>query len=136
MLLEPIFERFVQRSPFAVMSRAILEYALCPNALDDLFEREADKQYTRELLFSATVDLMSLVVTCTYSSVRAAYVAEAVDISVSLTSVYNKLQGIEDPVCTELVRYTAGRLWVKTINLQHSSGNRCHGEALGSGTWS
>jgi hypothetical protein len=110
MLLGPIFERFVQRSPFAVMSRAILEHALCPTALDELFERQADKQYTRELLFSATVDLMSLVVTCTYSSVRAAYVDEAVDISVSLTSVYNKLQGIEAGVCAELVRHTAGRL--------------------------
>jgi hypothetical protein len=110
MLLEPIFERFVQRSPFAVMSRAILEYALCPSALDELFARQADKQYTRELLFSSTVDLMSLVVTCTYDSVRAAYVDEAVNISVSLTSVYNKLQGIEDSVCAELVRHTAGRL--------------------------
>ncbi len=110
MLLGPIVERFVQRSPFAVMSRAILEHALCPTALDELFERQADKQYTRELLFSSTVDLMSVVVTCTYSSVRAVYVDEAVDISVSLTSVYNKLQGIEDGVCAELVRHTAGHL--------------------------
>src|SRR5262249_60929492 len=98
------------RSPFAVMSRAILERALCPGELDELFERQADKQYTRELLFSSVVDLLSLVVTCTYGSVRAAYVDEAVDVSVSLTSVYNKLQGIEDPVCAELVRHTAGRL--------------------------
>jgi hypothetical protein len=72
MLLEPIFNRFVQSSPFAVMSRAILERALCPDEMDDLFERQADKQYTRELLFSSVVDLMSLVVTCTYGSVCAA----------------------------------------------------------------
>jgi Transposase DDE domain len=110
MLLGPIFDRFVQRSPFAVMSRAILEHALCPAQLNETFERLADKQYTRELLYSSTVDLMSLVVTRTYDSVRAAYVDEAVDISVSLTSVYNKLQGIEDPVCAELVRHTAHRL--------------------------
>src|SRR6266487_3047966 len=110
MLLGPIFERFTQRSPFAVMSRAILERALCPTELDALFERQADKQSTRELLFSSVVDLLSLVVTCTYGSVRAAYVDEAVDISVSLTSVYNKLAGIEAPVCAELVRHTADRL--------------------------
>ena len=110
MLLEPIFERFVQRSPFAVMSRALLERALCPQELDELFQRQADKQYTRELLFSSVVDLMSLVVTCTYDSVHAAYTDEAVDLSVSLTSVYNKLQGIEDPVSSELVRHTAARL--------------------------
>jgi len=110
MLLEPIFDRFVQRSPFAVMSRAILEHALCPRQLDELFERQAQTQYTRELLFSSTVDLLCLVVTRTYDSVHAAYVDEAVDISVSLTSVYNKLQGIEGPVCAELVRHTANRL--------------------------
>jgi hypothetical protein len=110
MLLEPIFERFVQRSPFAVMSRAILERALCSQDIDQLFERQADRQYTRELLFSSVVDLMSVVVTCTYGSVRAAYVDDVVDISVSLTSVYNKLQGIEDSVSAELVRHTAARL--------------------------
>jgi hypothetical protein len=110
MLLSPIFERFVQRTPFAVMSRAILERALCPQDLDALFERQADKQYTRELLFSSTVDLMSLVVTSTYGSVRAAYVDGAVDVPVSLTSVYNKLSGVEDSVSAEVVRHTAGRL--------------------------
>jgi Transposase DDE domain len=110
MLLEPIFERFARKSPFAVMSRALLEHALCPHDLDDLFERQANQQYTRELLFSSVVDLMSLVVTCTYSSVRAAYVDQAVDISVSLTSVYNKLTNMEDAVSAELVRHTAARL--------------------------
>ena len=37
MLLAPIFDRFVKRSPFAVMSRALLERALCPRDLDELF---------------------------------------------------------------------------------------------------
>lgn len=72
MLLDPIFERFVKQSPFAVMSRAILERALCPTQLDALFHRHANNQYTRELLFSSVVDLMSLVVIRTYDSVRAA----------------------------------------------------------------
>jgi hypothetical protein len=110
MLLEPIFERFVERSPFAVMSRAILERALGTQQLDELFERQADKQYTRSLLFSSVVDLMSVVVTCTYGSVREAYVDKVVDIPVSLTSVYNKLQGIEDSVSADLVRHTAQQL--------------------------
>jgi hypothetical protein len=110
MLLQPIFERFVAKGPFALMSRALFERALCPAQLDELFRRQADKQYTRELLFSAVVDLMRLVVTCAHSSVRSAYVSKAVALSVSLTSVYNKLAGIEDAVCAELVRHTAARL--------------------------
>lgn len=110
MLLGTLFERFVQRSPFAVMSRALLEHALCPRDLDDLFARQADLQYTRELLFSSVVDLMCQVVTRTYGSVRSAYVSGVVDVPVSLTSVYNKLAGIEDSVSAELVRHTARRL--------------------------
>jgi hypothetical protein len=110
MLLGTLFEKFVQRSPFAVMSRALLEHALCPRDLDDLFARQADLQYTRELLFSSVVDLMSQVVTRTYGSVRSAYVSGVVDVPVSLTSVYNKLAGIEDSVSAELVRHTARRL--------------------------
>jgi hypothetical protein len=110
MLFGTIFQRYMNRAPFAVMSRAILERALCPKDLDALFERQADKQYTRELLFSSTVDLLSLVVTSTYGSVRAAYVDDVVEIPVSLTSVYNKLSGIEDSVSAELVRHTAGQL--------------------------
>lgn len=110
MLLEPLFERFVAKGPFAVMSRALLERALCPTELDELFSRQAANQYTRELLFSSVVDLMSLVVTCTYSSVRSAYLSQAVALSVSLTSVYNKLAGLEDGVCSEFVRHTASRL--------------------------
>jgi hypothetical protein len=44
------------------MARGLLENALDPTALDQLFEDVADQQYTKKLLFSSVVDLMSLVV--------------------------------------------------------------------------
>ena len=62
MLLSGIFERFVQKSPISVMARATMEHALSADALDELFDQTADRQYTRELLFSTVVDLMSVVV--------------------------------------------------------------------------
>lgn len=62
MLLGQVFERFVKESPVSVMVRGLLEKALCPQALDELFEHSAKTQYTRELLFSTVVNLMSLVV--------------------------------------------------------------------------
>lgn len=65
MVLEPLFDRFVAASPLSVMVRGTIEHALSGQALDDLFARTADRQYTRELLFSTVVDLMSLVVTGT-----------------------------------------------------------------------
>jgi hypothetical protein len=110
MLLGQVFERFVTKTPFAVMSRSLLERTLPPEALNALFEDKADSQYTRELTFSAVVDLMGQVVTSAFPSVRAAYLDKSCDISVSLTSLYNKLQGIETEVSAELVRHTAQRL--------------------------
>jgi hypothetical protein len=104
MLLGPIFEKFVARSPVSVMVRGTLEYALRPEFLDDLFQQHAAVQYTRTLLFSSVVDLISLVTCGVHSSVRAAYRASPADIAVSLTSVYNKLNGLEMPVAAGLVR--------------------------------
>ena len=110
MLLDQVFERFVNKTPFAVMSRSLLERTLAPEAVDALFDNKADSQYTRELTFSSVVDLMGLVVTSAFPSVRAASLDKACDIAVSLTSLYNKLQGIEPDVSAELVRHTAQQL--------------------------
>src|SRR5277367_296128 len=107
MLLGPVFERFVEKTPFAVMSRSLLERTLTPEALNALFEEKADSQYTRELTFSSVVDLMGQVVTSAFPSVRAGFLDKSFDISVSLTSVYNKLKGIEAAVSAELVAHTA-----------------------------
>ncbi len=63
MWMNQIFERFVEESPLTVMMRVLLEKALAPKALDELFEQTAQVQYTRELLFSQLVELMCLV-TC------------------------------------------------------------------------
>src|SRR5579871_4316297 len=110
MFLHPIFERFVAKTPFAVMARSLLERTLSPESLDALFEEQAQSQYTRELTFSAVVDLMGQVVTSAFPSVRAAYVDKSFGISVSLTSLYNKLQGIEPTVAAQLVQHTAQQL--------------------------
>jgi hypothetical protein len=110
MLLGQVFERFVEKTPFAVMSRSLLERTLTPEALDALFDAKAQSQYTRELTFSSVVDLMGQVVTSAFPSVRAAYLDKSFGISVSLTSLYNKLQGIEPDVSAQLVAQTAGQL--------------------------
>lgn len=109
MILEPIFERFVEESPLSVMARATLENVLPASALDDLFERTAQTGYTRELLFSTLVDLMALVVCGSAKNVQAAFQRLAERVPVTLKSVYEKLQNIELPVSAALVRFTAGR---------------------------
>ena len=44
MLLNQVFERFVERTPFAVLSRSLLERTLTPEALEALFEDQARTQ--------------------------------------------------------------------------------------------
>lgn len=109
-MLGEIFERFVQESPVSVMVRGLMEYIFTPQRLDELFERNAHKQYTRELLFSSIVNLMSLVVCAIHPSVNAAYRRQAQQLNVSRTAVYDKLNGIEPVVSAALVRETAVEL--------------------------
>jgi hypothetical protein len=110
MLLSQIFERFVGKSPISVMARATMEHAMSADVLDALFNQHADQQYTRELLFSSVVDLMGVVVSKSQPSIHAAFQAVADTLPVSITSVYNKLNGVEPSVTSELVRHTASRL--------------------------
>jgi hypothetical protein len=90
------------------MMRGLLERVLNPERLDEWFAQVAEHQYTRELLFSSVFDLMSQVVCGTHRSVHAAYQASEEAIGVSITSVYNKLNGLEATTSAELVRYAAG----------------------------
>ena len=106
-MLGEVFERFVEKSPISVLVRASLERVLGADRLDLWYERTAQKQYTRALLFSSVYDLMNQVVFCMQPSVRAAYQAQQDDVGTSLVSVYNKLNGLETQTSAELVRYSA-----------------------------
>jgi Transposase DDE domain len=106
-MFSEIFERFVTKSPIAVMARALIERVFCPEFLDDWFARTADRQYTRTLLFSTLFDLMSQVVCGMSPSVGAAYQASEASIGVSVVAVYDKLKRLEVTTSAELVRHTA-----------------------------
>ncbi|MGB5156583.1 MAG: transposase [Desulfobacterales bacterium] len=101
----PIFERFVNETPVSVMARATMERVLNPQQLDEWFDKTAQEQYTRDLLFSSIFELTSQVVLGSRPSIHAAYQSSDGNIGVSITSVYNKLNGIEPNISAELVRY-------------------------------
>jgi hypothetical protein len=50
MYLEAVFERFAQQSPVTVMSRALMENALAPDAFNNIFAEHAEHQYEKKLL--------------------------------------------------------------------------------------
>jgi IS4 transposase len=101
------FQPFVEQRPIAVMARGVLENLLNPEKIDELFERTAEVQYTRELAFSSVVDLMGQVVLGVQPSVHAAYQAQAEKLGVSDQAVYDKLNHVELGISAELVRDSA-----------------------------
>ncbi len=106
MWMNQIFERFVEASPLTVMMRVLLEKALAPEALDELFEQTAQVQYTREIFFSQLVELMSLVTCGIQPSVNAAYREQSESLNVSRTALYNKLNRTEPLITQALIRYS------------------------------
>lgn len=102
-----LFRPFIEERPICVMARGVLEHLFDPERIDTLFERTAEVQYTRELLFSTVVDLMGQVVLGVQPSIHAAYQAQAEKIGVSDQAVYDKLNHVELRVSAELVRDSA-----------------------------
>jgi IS4 transposase len=107
MLLDTVFAPFIKERPICVMARGVLERLLDADRIDTLFERTATQQYTRELLFSSVVQLMSEVVLGVQPSVHAAYQAHKEELGVSTTALYNKLDRVETAVAAALVRDSA-----------------------------
>lgn len=105
--LNPILQRFAECFPIPTMARAVLERCLNPQQLDAWFERIAEGQYTRNLLFSTVFELMMQVVSRQHPSVHAACQAAREPLTVSLKSIYNKLNGLEPSTSAALVRYSA-----------------------------
>jgi len=102
-----VLQRFMDKSPVPVMVHVLLERVLRPEKLNAIFDRTAEKQYTKTLLFSTVFELMNLVIFKTFPSINAAYTEENENIGVSITSIYNKLNGISIETSAELVRETA-----------------------------
>jgi hypothetical protein len=110
MVWSEVFARFLEETPVAVMAGALMEQVLAPPKIDAIFAGAAEVQYERELLFSTVVALMSEVVCGVRPSMRAAYGAHQQRITVSLTALYEKLQGVEPQVNQALVRQTAAEM--------------------------
>src|ERR1700730_8540767 len=106
-MLPKAFQSFVKERPICVMAQAVLENLFQPQRHDALFERVAQRQYTRTLLFSAVVELMFAVVLCIEPSVYAGYRHRKKRLGVSDQAVYDKLDNMEPGVTAALVEDSA-----------------------------
>jgi hypothetical protein len=89
------------------MAHAVLENLFQPERLDSLFERTAQRQYKRRLLFSSVVELMHSVVLGVEPTVYAAYRKRRHTLKVSDQAVYDKLDGMELGLSAALVKDSA-----------------------------
>lgn len=106
-MLPKVFDSFVEQRPICVMARAVLENLFQPERLDALFQRTAERQYQRTLLFSSVVELMHGVVLGVEPSVYAAFRRRRHTIAVSDQAIYDKLDGMELGLSAALVRDAA-----------------------------
>jgi len=129
-VIDAIFEQFVEASPASVMVRATMERIFSDENLNQLFEETAEKQYTRDLLFSSVVGLMSLVVSGIHPSVHAAYKGLEKQIGVSKPALYGKLNGLEPQISQALLRYAHRELSPVVQALGLPEGKRLPGYRL------
>lgn len=117
---QAIFDRFVKKSPFAVLVRSVLQRLLPCEQLNKLFDKAADKQYQRTLFFSHLMTLMMEVVLKSSPSVNHSYKLHQDETPVSVTSVYNKLNGLEPNISRELVKYSVQQ-FQPTLDILHKN---------------
>lgn len=105
-----VVERIEQQAPASVMARLALDQALPSAWIDEVFEANRQRQYSRELLFSTVVELMTLVSLGLRPSLHAAARKLDEQLPVSLTALYDKVKGCEPAVLRALVQGSAQRL--------------------------
>ena len=104
-----VLERFERHAPAGVTARSALERALPAGWVDKVFETHRERQYSREPLFSAVVELATLVSLGLRPSLHAA--ARQIDgLPVPLASLYDKVRHTEPGALRALVRGSAERL--------------------------
>ena len=91
------------------MARVALEHALPGEWIDAVFEEHRRRQYSRELLFSTVIELVTLVSLGLRPSLHAA-ARNLENLPVSMGALYDKVNRTEPAILRALVRGSAERL--------------------------
>lgn len=129
MVMDDVMARFAERAPVPVMARLAAQRALTRNWIDTVFEEHRQSQYTRELLFSSVVELMSVVVMGLRPSLHAAAKAYA-ELPVSVTALYDKINHTDPGVIRALVQGSNDRLEPVLNSMQPSRAATVEGYRL------
>lgn len=103
-----LLEKFLKHCPFAVLTQAVMR-GLIANEFDILFQENRSQQYEKSLTFSAMATAVADVVLRFAENFRQAYAKHQEQLTVSLTSFYNKINATELQTSEAIVARSAKR---------------------------
>ncbi len=107
MFISEMFDRFSEKCPIPVATRALIERVLSPEKLEQWFDSQPGKHNTRKRLFSTLYERMDSVVFKVFPSINSAYQSKSTLIPTSIASVYNTLNSFSPLLASTLVFDTA-----------------------------
>jgi hypothetical protein len=102
------FDNFVQEKPLCVMTRCVLGHVLTED-LDLVFEQCRDRQFQRDIKFSALAVSVADVALGLCGNFNQAYHQHRRNLAVSAVAYYGKLNRLEPPIAEGAVRFAAAR---------------------------
>lgn len=108
MKTEALFDKFVAKCPFAVLTQVAMR-GLIREDLDDVFEAERSRQYQKELAFSAMANAVADVTLGFAKNFNQAYEEQKENLGVSRNSFYEKIKATELPISEAVVKKSAER---------------------------
>ena len=112
-----VFDRFVEKAPFAVMTR-VLAQDFIGNELNRVFDDNREVQYDYIATFQAIAATVADVALNFSDNLNQAYKKHKDELSVTRQSFYAKTRGVDSPVSEAIVKHSAER----TIQLQDALG--------------
>jgi len=109
MVFGKMLQQVITKAPVCIMAQVALQSLMSTEQLNQLFKRTAQKQYTKNILFSTMTRLLSQVVFDNVPSLRTAYQKDPESVGASITAMYNKMNGVEPGVCAALVQHSGER---------------------------
>jgi len=103
---QDVLQKFVNKAPFAVMTRLATQ-AVVAEDLDQLFDQHRQQQYEKEVKFSAIAMAVADVALNFSENFNQAYKVHREELGVAITSFYDKIKATETSVSEALVAESA-----------------------------
>ena len=103
---QEVFQKYIDKSPFAVMTRLVSQ-AVIAEELDRVFQEHRNIQYEKDVKFSAVAMAVADVTMNFSENFNQAYKTHREQLGIAITSFYDKIKATETSISEALVRKSA-----------------------------